>query len=423
LNIWERLIREYQAGFGGGGAVGPFSNFPTSQRNFTTQGMQKTFPYDEQDDGQLGEPDAPDMDLNVHGATGFNKAAGRGDGRGRPDMSGGPPTPSSTYSRTWQDMHEAAGMPSVNAPGIAAMDSTDDLGGVLPPLDVNYNTVADEYIAPTVDDNRGVRNMMASTVPGLNPSPGLGDDENIWSPPESDKEEEEDKMTRIALREFFSGEPNKAEEVENPDPTKSKDQSDEELETKVDRVYGQEDNHEFDGGKESSDDSMEFTSDEESDEDDLVGATEKAGEEAEDAVGSKTYEFSLAGMTGLPEPEGETDVGGDPKPEDMEISDDEELPGPPPPGGEDPHDFQLTMEPEAGGMDKLSQLMPPPMGGPSAAPMSMPQVGSMLQKPSAWDKVALEVDGAVINLTKGQQAGQPPAPMAPPMAERKNRRK
>lgn len=383
MTIWKQLLNEFQAGYGMGGpgmASRPDASgdrMRGAQRNFALDKQGSEWPYEDDDMMNYGVPSGP-----------------RGIDRGtRPgtDVSGGPPTPSATYVKTWQN--EAMGQPSRIGPFAPfdgpALHGSRDAG---PVEDEDNNPVQNTNDSDfTVDPKLGPNNMWGGngTIPGQDrgwaASPMMGNEpEDIWKVPEDDKMNE--------LKEFFDPSPVDSEEVENPEQTHEKDQSDEEVENKTDKIYGQEDNHDFDGAKESDDDSSEIE----------FGDDETAG--------LVMLDDEPAGILSM----GAEEAGGEPEGEEAPGDSDDELPGPGP--ASDSSDFQLTVEPEAGELPKLSQFMDPQDNLVGGAPgtMGLPAPGNArglqgmmpsakgLVPPgqSAWDEIALQVGDAVINFRK-----------------------
>ena len=370
MTRWERLMLEFAYGWSAEGP-GRYDGLPFKPSNFETQDTETPFPYDR----------ASGMDADTNASDNYTALAGHQRGRGRPDVSGGPPTPSSTYEKTWQDMHEAMGTPIITGPFAPhdgpSMQSARDAG---PVLDADGNPVAPEYIPPNVDPKMGPNNMWggAGTIPGqdrgFGAAPNLGNDDDPeatkWKPPEENK---------MNLREFFDPETPPTEEVENPEQTHEKDQTDDEVENKIDRIYGREDNDDFKGD--------------------------------DDGAGVVMLDDEPAGIVSLgggeESPQGEMD-GGAP------------VAAPQIDGAEA---FQLTVEPEAGEMPTLSQMMDPQdklvgKGGPNDVLAAQKQARSLLPQKSTWDDIAIQVGDAVINLRKST-----PTPAGPPMMEKRKKGK
>jgi hypothetical protein len=352
---------------------------------------------------------------------------------------GGAPVPSAKYVASWGDMHEAMGSPTVIGPfvpydGPSMRNGRDSR----PPLDVDGRPVAPRNDGTDYDPKIGPNNMWGgdATIPGgdrgFAASPMMGEEDpevTKWKPPEEEK---------MNLREFFDPETPPTEEVENPEQTHEKDQTDDEIENRLDRNYGQEDNHEFDDGKEPDDDSTEYSS---SSDDGMavfgdVGSPDEEAAEAEDRAAPGTFpppqpEDGRAGLIMLDDdPAGFIDLVGGQESGSDEMSDDAAI-GMGDPGDDpgvkaevDAQDFQLTVEPEAGQMPTLSQMMDPQdrlvgKGGPDNIVGMQQAARGLLPQKSSWDEIAIQVGDAIVNLRKtgGIAPQQPPAPSLQPVPE------
>lgn len=458
MNIWERIIREVQGAAGGFNAVGDgrFGALPWNPSNFETQDTETPFPYDR----------AQGVNADTNASDNLGAPSGHQRGRGRPDVSGqspkagddpyglhksgGAPVPSGKYQATWDSIQEVMGQPTATGPWVPFDGpSMHSARNARPVRDKNNKPVpsTDEYRGPgwqNVETNSGPGNMWGGpqTIPGdanahMAPAEGSEEEEvKKWKPPEENK---------MNLREFFDPETPPTEEVENPEQTHEKDQTDDEVENKLDRVYGQEDNHEFDGGKESDDDSTKMSKSSGGDDTgmEVFGEPEPPGtpdEEVEDAqhraapgVIPPPQPDQRAGVIMLDdEPAGIVnmgdEMGGAPQMGGNELGGEEPMGAPGPVSAQvDAQDFQLTVEPEAGQMPALSQMLgqDSPSGPADGAPddvMAMrQQAQGLLPKKSSWDEIAIQVGDAVVNLRKtgGQQPMPAPMPQqGPPMPQK-----
>lgn len=297
--------------------------------------------------------------------------------------------------------------------------------------------ITEPQIDDKIDMKFGPANMMANTIPGNHPEPTLGDDGDPeiakWKPPEENK---------MNLREFFDPETPPTEEVENPEQTHEKDQTDDEVENNIDRIYGQENNREFEkDDEEQSDDSSDMDVGP-AQEDDYTGGgpgeppgdVDAKGDEAEMAGADAEAEAqgmsdTRAGMITLGgEPAGIIHMGDSPEggPDNMGrgvgMGEPPTGSGMGPPGGPpkatlDAQDWQLTVEPEAGQMPTLSSMMGagepgPPMGNVDA--MTQQAQGLLPKKDSSWDTMDIQVGDAMISLKKTGGLQPPMGPPPPP---------
>lgn len=366
MNIWETIILEFHAEGPGRDAA-----YPYKPSNFMSFEKGEEWPYEDDDMMNYGVPSGP-----------------RGLDRGtRPgtDVSGGPPTPSSVYMKTWQDMHEAQGMPSRIGP-FAPFDGPSMHSGRdgRPVLDVDGNPVSDQQIQPVVDPKIGPNNMWggAGTIPGqdrgFGAAPNMGSDdpeEMKWKPPEDKK---------MNLREFFNPEAPPSEEVENPEQNHEQDQTDNDLED-------------------------QFGADEE---------TPDRDDSSSDEAGVVMMDDEPAGIVSL---DGGSQFEKDDESQEEGPEEESPMAAPKIDGAEA---FQLTVEPEAGEQPSLSQMMNPQdnlMGqkvGPNDIMAMQQKAQSLIPQKSTWDDIAIQVGDAIINLKKSQ-----PAPQMPPMMEKRRKGK
>lgn len=393
-------MREVQGAAGGFNYVGQgsFAGFPWDPQNFETQDTKTPFPYDR----------AQGTDADTNASDNYTALSGHQRGRGRPDVSGKVHTPSKAYQTTWTNEATGANI-SPNWQGGTSTLTPRGARDAGPVLDVNGDPLTEPQIPDRVQGNIGPADQWdAGVIPGLHPSPGLGDDPNNperskWKPPEENK---------MNLREFFDPETPPTETVQPDDAKHEKDQTDDEVENKVDQIYGQEDNHDFDGGKESNDDSTQMDAnghmgppgspDQEAEEARDNAAPGAVPEPGSGAAGMVMLDNEPAGIISL----GDEMGGGPEEPgEGMEM-------GGPPKATVDAQDWQLTVEPEAGQMPTLSSMMGGGQPGdpvPDVGGMTQAAKGLLPQQDSSWNTMDIQVGDAVISLSK-----QPPMPPMPP---------
>ena len=174
------------------------------------------------------------MDGGPANATGDTGQVGVGRGGigmgGRKDVSGGIRFPSARYTSTWQtdEVHDA---------GKEEMDRHGQPRNVWKdtPDGENWTEMNNEAMGTPINftmSNRG-GNMMGHNLPGTS-----------RNEPEARKNfiPEDEEMN---LKEFFDPSPIEVEAIDNPGQDNLKDQTDDDLENKIDRNYGLESNDDF----------------------------------------------------------------------------------------------------------------------------------------------------------------------------------
>jgi hypothetical protein len=331
MTLYEMLqiLKEYE--FMAGPGMGGDSPTRPDSSGVRMRGAQKNFsPLDDK------LPDWPydnDANTGTYGVPTGPRGLDRGTRPGT-DVSGGPPTPSSTYAATWdqgeEEVEESMGAP-MQTGRVAPMDGPSmNMGRNAKP--VNQDDEDPGFDNQPQDMKLGPDNMWGggSTIPGQSRgwanSPNMGNQKDVWSIPEMSvpgepgmtynnfyewwKEVQDyaklrggvsPEMKHSSRQAFdqktspyefvdqntkgeqsfedpfmdmgecgipvddhgFTPYPPPVEAPANPLQAYQKDMTDEELEGDLNRIWGQEDNHDFEDGKEPDDDSEEIESDDE----------------------------------------------------------------------------------------------------------------------------------------------------------------